>query len=275
MMLQISELFVYPIKSLGGISLTTAQVTERGLQHDRRWMLVDEANQFLTQRAFPQMALLQTQLTEDGLLIKHKKTSDKIIVPFQPSGETMRVQVWSDVVKAVEVNKEISEGFSAILSMKCKLVYMPDSTKRRVDTRYASNKEITSFSDGYPFMLISQSSLDDLNNRLQSPLPMNRFRPSIVVTGSLPFEEDEWAHFTSNNIDFFGVKLCARCVITTINQDEATSSKEPLQTLATYRKFQNKIYFGQNLLHRGEGMLRIGDSLQIKERKKRPLAHSS
>ncbi len=271
-MLQVSQLFIYPIKSLGGISVTSAQVTDRGFQYDRRWMLVDVNNEFITQRDFPKMALLQVQIKEDGLHVQHKKNSNQIVVPFHSSGETFSVQVWSDVCKGREVDSLVSEWFSDVLSIKCKLVQMPDSTRRRVDTRYASNKEITSFADGFPFLLIGQASLDNLNGRLQKSLPMNRFRPSIVVDGSLPFEEDGWARFSINNIDFFGVKLCARCVITTINQDDATNGKEPLHTLSTYRKFQNKIYFGQNLLHNGEGTLNIGDEVLIKQKKKAMLS---
>ena len=273
-MLSVSQLYIYPIKSLGGIALNKAQVTDRGFQYDRRWMLVDENNQFLTQRIFPQMALLQVQVKEDSLLVQHKKDGSSINVPFQPLGAAYKVQVWSDVCKGIEVSTQINKWFSDMLLVKCKLMYMPDSTKRRVDTRYASHKEITSFSDGYPFLLIGQASLDDLNNRLEEPLPMNRFRPSIVAQGSAPFEEDEWAHFRINQIDFYGVKLCSRCVITTINQDEATKGKEPLHTLATYRMFQNKIYFGQNLLQRGEGVISIGDAIEVKERKKARFVYS-
>jgi uncharacterized protein len=266
-MLSVSQLFIYPIKSLGAISLNSAEVTDRGFKYDRRWMLVDEHNKFLTQRVFPQMALLKVLVNEDGLLVQHKKNESSIRVPFQATGKKYRVKVWSNVCKAIEVSQEIDEWFSDMLSMKCKLVYMPDETKRRVDSRYASNKEITSFSDAYPFMVIGQSSLDDLNSKLTETLPINRFRPSIVFTGGQPFEEDELAHFTINQTSFYGVKLCARCVVTTINQDDATKGKEPLHTLSAYRKRNNKIYFGQNLVHSGEGIISIGDSITVIERK--------
>jgi len=140
---------------------------------------------------------------------------------------------------------------------------MPDNTQRRVDGRYAHNKEITSFSDGYPLMLIGQASLDDLNSRLQSPLPMNRFRPNIVFTGGDPFLEDSMKQFEINGVRFFGVKLCARCVITTIDQQTTEKAKEPLKTLSTYRSKNNKIYFGQNLLFHGSGTISIGDAITI------------
>jgi uncharacterized protein len=271
-MLSVSQLFIYPIKSLGGISLNSAEVTDRGLRHDRRWMLVDDNNNFLTQRVFPQMALLKVLLNEDGLLVQHKKHEGNILVPLEAMGNEYKVKVWSDVCKAIEVNDQVSEWFCDMLSMKCKLVYMPNQTRRRVDSRYASNKEITSFSDAYPFMVIGQSSLDDLNTRLKETVSINRFRPSIVFTGGAPYEEDELAHFSINKINFYGVKLCARCVVTTINQDEATKGNEPLYTLSTYRKRNNKIYFGQNLVHSGEGTITIGDSIELIERKKARLA---
>jgi uncharacterized protein YcbX len=266
-MLQVSELFIYPIKSLGGISISNALVTDRGLQYDRRWMLIDNNNEFMTQREFAEMALLQSQIVEEGLKVYHKKKQASILIPFEPQGETISVQVWSDRCKGIVVDKKVNEWFSDVLGKTCQLVYMPGTTKRRVDGRYALNKEITNFSDGYPFTTIGQSSLDDLNSRLEEKLPINRFRPNIVFTGGAAFEEDGWKHFVINEIDFYGVKLCARCVITTINQETIEKSKEPLKTLATYRQRNNKIYFGQNLVHHGEGTLHIGDEIKVKERK--------
>ncbi len=147
--------------------------------------------------------------------------------------------------------------------MQCRLVYMPDATNRRVDKAYASYDEITSFSDAYPISLIGQLSLDDLNTRLQEPVPINRFRPNIVFTGGEPFEEDTMEEFSINDIKFSGVKLCARCVVTTINQDDGEKGNEPLKTLATYRMRNNKIYFGHNLLHKGSGVISVGDELEI------------
>lgn len=266
-MLQVSELFVYPIKSLGGISLSSSLVTDRGFQYDRRWMLVDADNQFMTQRDFAEMALLQVQVEKEGLKVTHKQKGDSIAIPFETNGETIPVQVWSDRVKGIVVDNQLNQWFSDLLSKSCRLVLMPDQTQRRVDGRYASNKEITSFSDGYPFLIIGQSSLDDLNNRLEEKLPINRFRPNIVFTGGEPYEEDTLAHFTINDIHFYGVKLCARCVMTTIDQDTIKKGKEPLRTLSKYRMKNNKIYFGQNLLHHGEGIVNVGDELKPVERK--------
>jgi len=269
-MLSVSELYIYPIKSLGGISLKTATLTDRGFRYDRRWMLVDMNNRFITQREFPVMSLLQVSLTEDGLKIQHKKNpGESLSIPFQPPGNNMIiVEVWEDKCEAQLVSNETDEWFSDMLTLPCRLVYMPDSTNRKVDSNYAMNKDITSFSDGYPMLIIGQSSLNDLNSRLPAPLPMNRFRPNIVFAGGEPYEEDAMEHFVINEINFFGVKLCSRCVITTIDQDEAAKAKEPLKTLATYRMQDNNVYFGQNLLCKGEGEIHSGDIIEIKTRKK-------
>lgn len=264
-MLTVSGLYIYPVKSLGGIAIDSAMVTSRGLQHDRRLMLVDENNCFLTQRVFPVMALLQPTFTDDALVIRHKKnTITPLFIPFDlQHGELVRVTVWDDTCDAILFDDRVNRWFSEALGIPCRLVYMPDSSEREVDKRYASDREITSFSDGYPMLLIGQASLDDLNKRLELPVPMNRFRPSIVFTGGEPFEEDRLAAFSINGIDFKAVKPCARCIMTTINQDNPSISKEPLKTLASFRNKDNKILFGQNLLHIGDGKLQLGDIITV------------
>jgi uncharacterized protein YcbX len=263
-MLTISGLFVYPIKSLGGIEVNSALVTDRGFQYDRRWMLVDEENVFMTQRQTPSLALLQTAFAENGLLVSHKQTGDSFFIPFdQAQNDPVLVQVWNDTCNAERVSCEADQWFSEQLSVNCRLVYMPPDTKRLVDRDYALNNEITNFSDAYPFLIIGQASLDDLNGRLNDALPMNRFRPNIVFTGAQPFAEDGFEAFSINDIHFSAVKPCARCVVTTIEQSTAIAGKEPLRTLSLYRMKNNKIYFGQNLLHRGEGMIHKGDVIKL------------
>ncbi|MEP7318241.1 MAG: MOSC N-terminal beta barrel domain-containing protein [Panacibacter sp.] len=261
---EVSELFIYPIKSLGGISVNSATVTDRGFAYDRRWMLVDMQNHFLTQREFAQMALLQVTLNNNGLQVQHKINGAVLNIPFNSqTNETANTVIWDDECAAQFVQAEADAWFSDMLSVQCRLVFMPDSTKRLVEETYAKHKEVTSFSDAYPFLIIGQSSLDDLNSRLAEPLPMNRFRPNIVCTGSHAFEEDDIKHFTINSIDFYGVKPCARCAITTINQENGSTAKEPLKTLSTYRFKDNKVYFGQNLLHNGTGTVSVGDLIKF------------
>jgi uncharacterized protein YcbX len=263
-MLNVSGLYIYPIKSLGGISVDSAMVTARGLQHDRSWMLVDDDNHFITQREFPEMALLQPTIADETMQVVHKLNGNKITISLTPqTGETVMVEVWGDRCRGQLVDPLADEYFSDILNKKCRLVFMPDTTNRRVDGRYAFDKEITSFSDGFPMLIISEESLADLNMQLEEPVPMDHFRPNIVFKGGYPFQEDVMKHFSINGINLFGVKRCARCPITTINQSTAIKAKEPLKTLAKYRTQNNKVYFGQNLLHKGAGVINVGDVITV------------
>jgi len=264
-MLQISELYIYPIKSLSGIAVKSAKITDRGFEHDRRWLLVDAENRFLTQREHPQMALLQPTIDNNELRITHKINNSAFIISLKtpPSGGRGTVTIWDDTCEAKFVSDEADQWFSAMLGLNCRLVYMPDDTRRIVDQRYAPENSVTSFSDAYPFLIIGQASLDDLNGRLAEPLPMNRFRPNIVFTGGEPYDEDLFGHFTIGGINFYGVKLCARCVMTTIEQETAKKGKEPLKKLASYRFKNNKILFGQNLVHNGDGEIELGEELVV------------
>ena len=268
-MYTVSQLFIYPIKSLGGFTVSAAQLTDRGLQYDRRWMLVDKHNNFLTQREHPKMCLLQTAIEKDELIIFEKNsTDDKLRVQLNPTIEAIvKVKVWDDECKAQYVNELADEWFTKKLLMDCRLVYMPESEKRKVEEQYAHNSEITAFSDGYPLMMIGQASLDELNSRLPQPLPMDRFRPNIVFTGGSPFDEDTMEHLIINDISLYGVKLSARCVLTTIDQTNALKGKEPLKTLAAYRQKNNKIYFGQNLLFTQTGKISVGDTIKVVKNK--------
>lgn len=267
--LYLRNIYIYPVKSLGGIALTQTEVEQTGLQHDRRWMLVDQQGNFLSQRTFAQMAMLQVSLAKDGLVITHKKESlQPLNIPFDiTAGEELTVQIWDDVCKAMEVNKMANDWFSAALQLKAKLVYMPTTTHRLVDINYAGNNEVVSFADAYPIMMIGQSSLDDLNNRLTQPVLMNRFRPNLVFNGGTAFCEDAFASFNIGEVAFRAVKPCSRCVLTTINQESGEKGNEPLKTLSTFRKVNNKILFGQNLLHLNAGTIKVGDELTVTQYK--------
>jgi uncharacterized protein len=267
MALTLSQIFIYPIKSLGGIALDQALVQERGLQYDRRWMLVDEQGQFLTQRTFAGMALLQVQLAPRGLEVTHRTRPElpPLLVPFEPPIQNRtRVTVWDDTCEALEVSGAAPEWFSQALGKPCRLVYMPDDSRRQVDLHYARPGDITSFSDGFPLLIIGEASLADLNGRLDQTLPINRFRPNLVFTGGAPYEEDTWDHFTIGSHPFRGVKPSGRCVVTTIDQQTASKGPEPLRTLATYRQQGHKILFGQNVLPLSAGHpLAIGDPITV------------
>lgn len=263
-MYTLTEINIYPIKSLGGISLQSSEVEERGLKYDRRWVLVDESNTFFTQRDFPEMALIKVDIVEDGLKLKHKtKTFQPLFVPFDfEHSKNDKVVIWEDTVVGEFYSREIDEWFSDIIGIKCHLVKMPESTKRNVDEAYAENK-IVSFADAYPFMIIGQSSLDDLNSRMEVPLPMNRFRTNFVFTEGKPFEEDNWKKFKVGDMKFEAVKPCARCVITTTDQDTAERFKEPLLTLSKFRNFNNKVMFGMNLVCESTGNVQVGDKIEL------------
>ncbi|HEX8356570.1 MAG TPA: MOSC N-terminal beta barrel domain-containing protein [Segetibacter sp.] len=263
--LKLQDIYVYPIKSLGGIRLQEAEVLEAGLQYDRRWMLTDKTGEFLSQRTLASLALLQVNLLPDGLLISHKKnTITPLTIPFAPAAaRQLTVQVWDDECAALEVAAFANEWFSDALKTEVRLVKMPDATRRLVDTKYAKNNETVSFADGYPFLLISQASLDDLNRKLETPVSMDRFRPNFVMAGGAPYCEDMMGTFCIAGITFEAVKPCKRCVMTTINQEDGSKGKEPLKTLATYRKIEDKVIFGQNLLHTGAGVVKAGDEVSV------------
>jgi uncharacterized protein YcbX len=263
-MLQVSQLFIYPVKSLGGIALDKAMVTDRGFQYDRRWMLVDLNNVFISQRDVHKLALMKLSITDNGIRVDYRVKGSSYTIPFQPQNNQFAgVTIWDDTCTGQFVSGEADQWFSAMLEMPCRLVYMPDETHRITDQRYTSADSITSFSDAYPFLLIGQSSLDDLNSKLTETLPIDRFRPNIVFTGGEAYQEDLMHTLHIGGVTFYGVKLCARCVMTTIDQQTAVMAKEPLKTLARYRFKNNKIMFGQNLAHHGFGEVRVGDQLEV------------
>ncbi|MFY7792483.1 MAG: MOSC domain-containing protein [Chitinophagaceae bacterium] len=271
-MFTISQLFIYPVKSLRGIAVDHLTITDRGAQYDRRWMLVDPFGGFVTIRQYPEMTRLRTSIEGDALIIYDAKDpSDRISTPLHPtpgqlfSGKPclMQVQVWDDVVSAWFCEPSVSNWISDKLGQLVVLVYMPDESLRPVDPVYAPTGAITSFTDGYPLLIIGQSSLDDLNSRLDNPVDMRRFRPNIVFTGGAPFAEDQFAAFHIANVPILGVKRCARCVVTTTHPETGEIGPEPLRTLATYRRHGNKVDFGMNLVATGIGEIRIGDEIRL------------
>lgn len=272
--MKVSQLIVYPIKSLGGLSLTSAEITDRGLKLDRRWMLIDASGRFISQRTVAQLALLKVELMDAGLKVFHvDEPLDYILIPYNLRGNSSRqVEIWDDTCLALHLDTSFDDWFASKLGLHCKLVFMPENTQRFVTPPHRNREEINSFSDSYPFLMIGENSLIDLNSRMGKPLPMNRFRPNIVFSGGEPYIEDKIASFMINKINFFGIKLSARCNLTTIDQENATTGKEPLKTLSKYRKMKNKIYFGQNLVHEGTGIINVGDAIEVLETKESPFA---
>jgi uncharacterized protein YcbX len=261
--IRLSGLYVYPIKSCGGIAAEEWDVDERGLRHDRRWMLVDEANQFISQRELPRMALIGVRIDPDGLVVSAPGMPSLQVLFLPPEGHLLRAQVWDDVVETLPVGGGADRWFERFLGVKCKLVYLPEESVRPVDRDYGRAGDQVGLADGFPFLLISESSLAELNARLEQPLPMDRFRPNLVVGGCDPFAEDGWRVVRIGPITLRVVKPCARCAITTVDQRTAARGKEPLRTLATFRRSGTKVLFGQNLVHDGTGVLRAGDPVEV------------
>lgn len=267
-MLQLSEIWIYPVKSLAGIRLEQSVVTSRGLEYDRRWMLVDEENIFLGQRTHTQLALFRLKIDEDMLHISHADLSNgsvSFLLSQKYNAILSDVMVWEDCVAAAEVSSDISAWFSGILGFNVRLVYMPEESLRKVDPDYAVNPtDITSFSDGFPYLIIGQSSLDDLNSRLKKPVSIKRFRPNLVFSGGTAYEEESWSQFTIGNLPFYGVKPCGRCIMTTVDPEKGVfSGKEPLRTLSKYKKVGEKVIFGQNVIAKQEGSLSVGDVVEV------------
>lgn len=269
MELTVTQLNIYPVKSLAGISLKASKVEARGLAYDRRWMLIDEQNLFISQRKFPEMALLQPSIANGSMTISHKNNRVESF-SFQLDetiGEPIPVTTWDDTCLALEVSKEASAWFSKTLGGSCRLVYMPDNSIRPADPRYAiTEDDKVSFADGYPILMFDEASVEQIVKKSGVPIPLNRFRGNIIFKGGHAHVEDEFKVFEINGLTFHGVKPCARCIMTTIDQQKAEiTSKEPLKTLATYRKAGHKILFGQNVIPPTEGTVAVGDIIHVKE----------
>ena len=267
-MLQLSEIWIYPVKSLAGIRLEKSRVTQRGLEYDRRWMLVDEKGVFVTQRKYPQLVLFQPKIDGGFMQISHKdatKGSVSFSLSQKNEKQPIEVQVWEDSVSAIEVSEQVSFWFSEILGFNVRLVFMPDESLRKVDPDYAVDPDdMTSFSDGFPFLIIGQASLDDLNTRLQEKVGMDRFRPNFVFSGGEAYEEEQWKEFRIGNLVFHGVKPCGRCIMTTVDAQKGNfSGKEPLYTLSTYRKKGNKVLFGQNVIAKQQGEVKVSERIRL------------
>lgn len=269
--MHLSELWIYPVKSLAGIRLTSAELSDRGLRHDRRWMLTDQTGTFLTQRELPELALLNVRLTGAGLEIQHRaRPFPPLAVPFEPrSGEPVATAVFGWPVETQRVADEADDWFSAVLGRPLQLVFQPDTAHRPIDPDYALRPDDrTSLADGYPFLLAGQSSLDDLNTHLDQPVPMNRFRPNLVVSGASAYDEDQWSEFRVGNLTFFAVKPCARCTVPGIDQASAERSPDVLRALTTHRRRGTKTLFGQNLIAAQlSGTLRVGDVVEVVNRR--------
>jgi len=261
----ISGLYIYPIKSMRGISLKRSEVTPFGLKYDRRYMLSTPDGTFITQRTHPALATFHVSMSADFIEVRHPETG-MLRLPLQgPQEANMKAVIWKDEVDAFTGFKQADEYFSNALDDEVQITWMPDSSLRQTDLTFSKPGDRVSFADGFPILLIGQSSIDELNERLEEPLPMNRFRPNVVVSGASPWEEDSWKRVTLPDSTLDVVKGCGRCIVTTTNQETGERAKEPLITLATYRKWDSKIWVGVNCIpHHGIAPeIRVGESLDV------------
>ncbi|MEO0564089.1 MAG: MOSC N-terminal beta barrel domain-containing protein [Chloroflexota bacterium] len=268
----VSALYTYPIKSCGGLSHNSIMLTDMGPKYDRHWVLAEPDGMFITQREYPKMALIQPEIVEDAMIVRAPGMSElRIPLKRDRDLDLKQVTVWRDTVPAADEGNSAANWFSDFLNLDVRLLHMPGSTQRMVDSTYTDTPAQVGFADGYPILLISEASLTDLNERLaargEPPRSMTNFRPNVVVSGNeQPFAEDTWTRFHINDVPFDAVKPCARCSITTVDPltGEVPNPNEPLATLATFRKGKLGVNFGQNVIHRAVGTLQVGDKIQVK-----------
>lgn len=263
-MTQLSNLTYYPIKACRGFDVSESNVERMGLEHDRRMMVVTMEGEFLTQREYPKLALITPTLKNDSVTLSAPHF-DSIRFNVQKSGATWPVNIWkAKGVAAIDQGDETAEWFSNWLGVSVRLVHIADGIQRTLNPEYAINADDhTGFADGYPILIISEESLQDLNSRLDSPLPMNRFRPNIVVRDCEPFAEDSWKRIRIGDIEMAIVKPCPRCVVTTIDKETLAKSKEPLKTLESYRRHELGAIFGMNVIPLNSGRLELGMNVEI------------
>jgi hypothetical protein len=261
----VKSLHVYPVKSCRGLALQSVRLDARGPLYDRRWMIVDAQGAFLTQREEPRLALVRVTLrpTEIALDAPDMRT---LRVPARGGeGARVSVKVWNHQGPGEDAGEAAADWLSQHLGRACRLVRFPDEARRAVSKRHTELDAETAFTDGYPVLLISEASLADLNGRMKTALTMERFRPNVVVTGTEAYAEDTWKRIRVGDVLLDVVKPCARCAITTVDPTTADRGKEPLATLASYRRLGNDVLFGQNAVHHGPGTLRAGDAVEVLE----------
>lgn len=282
--MELTGISIYPVKSLSGISVQSALVEKAGLRHDRRLMVTDLAGVCLTQRDVPRMAALRLAIDGDGVVITSLKQDETLRISAKELSLKARrrgVEIWDDLCAAFDLGRKAAEWLSRELDRDCRLVVTDPASPRRRPTAAGAKSHVVSFADGYPFLVASESSLEELNSRMESPIGMERFRPNLVVSGSKPFSEDSWKRIRIGEAVFIVKKPCARCVVTTIDQAKGRSSgKEPLRSLSRFRKAgdvipyefeslglnRNDVLFGVNLITESEGRtIRVGDDFEVLE----------
>ncbi|MGW6390215.1 MOSC domain-containing protein [Streptomyces sp. NPDC055103] len=262
---------VHPVKAMRALSPSEAEVEPWGLAGDRRWTVVDAAGKVVTQRRHPRMALATAELSADGGIVLSAPGHAELKVEVPAPATTLTVEIFDKFVEAVPAGAEVAAWLSAYLETDARLVHMDAPEHRRpVDPDYALPGETVSFADGYPLLAATTASLDALNSLIaagdhahEGPLPMNRFRPNLVIEGTDPWAEDGWTRLAVGEVTFRVARPCGRCVVTTTNQSTGERGKEPLRSLALHRKQDGRVIFGQNLVPEHRGTVRVGDPVKI------------
>lgn len=264
MTITVSSLIYYPIKACRGFEVESAQVERMGLQDDRRLMVVTPEGDHVTQREFSKLAWVLPTLKDDSITLS-APDFDSLQFAIQKTGTPQPVNIWDDKgVPAIDQGDESAQWFSDWLGASVRLVHIAQGIQRRIEPQYAvDTDDHTGFADGYPILIISEESLQELNSKLETPVPMNRFRPNLVIKGGKPSAEDGWNKIKIGDVELALVKPCARCVVTTIDKVTLEQSKEPLKTLAKYRKHKLGAIFGQNVIPLNEGRLQLGMNVEV------------
>jgi uncharacterized protein len=269
---RLASIHIYPLKAARGVALDESPVEPWGLAGDRRWLVVDKAGRFVSQREEPVMARVTVRHDGPGLLTVSASGHPALLVaaPSAESGaEMLRVSVWRSTVMAAAAGPSADSWFSVLLGRAVRMVYLDDPTRRGVDPEYGAAGDVVSFADGYPLLLTNAASLDELGRWLAEdgdvPVPMNRFRPNVVVAGFAPWAEDGWKRIRIGAVSFRVVKPCGRCVVTTTDQATGETGPQPLAMLGRRRRIGQKLVFGQNMIPDAPGLIRVGDPVRILE----------
>ena len=259
---RIHSLFIYPLKGAKPIELQTMEIGETGPRWDREWMLIDKKNDFLSQRKKTKLCLVEQQFTGGNLVLSAPDMQDLAIPLDEHPTSELEVTLFGKKIRGMHVDKNYDEWFSDYFKDDIRLIRSPQSNRRLISKNHFKKDQTIHFADGYPFLLTSLSTLDDLNSRLQEPVTMDRFRANIVIEGAPANEEDQWSSYSIGGIEFLSVKACSRCVVVTVDQESGRKGHEPLKTLAGYRMKDGNILFGQNLVHLSQGQISVGQPLE-------------
>jgi len=259
-MQSLTDIYIYPIKSIKAISQPAALVEEKGLSFDRRYMLIDPNGLFITGRTHPQLTQIDVQFSRNNLQVSAPEMDPLLIDPEQFSTTMLTSEIWQDKVDAVHCHRDYDRWFSEYLQQPCQLIFFSENSERFVKNR----KTQVGFADGYPLLLVNQASVDDLNTKLERPVTPLHFRPNLLIKGDFPFIEDNWSRIKIGEVEFEVSKPCSRCLFINVNpQTGIAEPNEPLSTLATFRYHDGDIDFGQNLIPLNSGMIRAGDELKV------------